>query len=186
MRARPFLAAVATVLAACATGIAAQVAFDAQKQSLGSHAERPAAGVSAPPPLVAVGGDHPGDLIAFTEIVYALSIEEHEREAQRVAQPRSTPGGGVAASGACDLIGWTLPDAVLWRESRCSLDAFNATGCGGRGCVGAAQLDLGHFAAQSPWGGPGGCADLDATVIADQQECVRRLSAGGSNLTPWR
>jgi hypothetical protein len=159
--------------------------------------ERPTADATHPLPLAAVGGDShvaaTGPIIAWIEGVaraeWFAGVAAAE-ETARIEAARAARSAGVAApraGGTCGLDGWAVPDSVLWRESRCVLDAFNATGCGGRGCVGAAQIDRGHFAVVSPWnaGVSGVCADLDAGVIADQQECVRRLSNDGQNLAPW-
>jgi len=79
-----------------------------------------------------------------------------------------------------------LPAEILYRESRCTW-AYNPTGCGGRGCLGPAQLDAGHFNDTSPWNpnAQGSCAGLNPEVEADYVDCVNRLSAGGTNLRPW-
>lgn len=189
-RARTAVAAVA--LAVVSIGCTTALAEPATDHP--PHVERPTAGASAPLPLAATGGEQPAAQIEWIEgenrARWYAGVELAEREAAAAreaaarAVPRSVGGGG--GSGSCDLTGWTLPDEILIRESRCSEDAFNATGCSGRGCVGAAQLDLGHFANPSPWGGVGACWGLDPYSVADQQECVRRLSGDGSNLDPWR
>lgn len=182
---------VVLVLAALSTGAAS---WSATRTSSPPHVERPMAGASAPIPLAATGGEQPAAVVEWVEGEnrarwYAgVELAEREAAAAREAAARAVPRrvGGGGGSGSCDLTGWTLPDEILFRESRCSEDAFNASGCGGRGCVGAAQLDLGHFASPSPWGGVGACWGLDPYSVADQQECVRRLSGDGSNLAPWR
>lgn len=187
---------VVVVFALAAVSIGA-ASWSAERTSSPPHVAPPAAEASGPVSLAVVGGDVPQQAIdreawiegvARGEWFAGVELAEREaaaaREAAARAVPRSVGGGG--GSGSCDLTGWTLPDEILFRESRCSEDAFNATGCGGRGCVGAAQLDLGHFANPSPWGGVGACWGLDPYSVADQQECVRRLSGDGSNLAPWR
>ena len=74
-----------------------------------------------------------------------------------------------------------LPNYIVQRESRGQCGAYNANGCSGRGCIGWAQVDAGHFAARSPWNPnvPGTCYGLTYNA------CVNRLSGGGSNLGPW-
>ena len=91
---------------------------------------------------------------------------------------------GTAAPSGCDQYG--IPADIVIGESGCNPDAFNATGCGGRGCIGATQLDLGHFAEVSPWNGnvSGGCFGLDPYSYADQQECTSRL-LGTGGLAHW-
>lgn len=194
-RARTVVAALA--LAAASVGAAS---WSAERTGHDSHVERPTAGASAPLPLAAAGGEHPGAVIAQAEWIEGVqraewyegvaAAEEQARQAALADLARQRPvrsSGGSVGSGDCAALAaeFGLPESILWRESRCSYDAYNATGCGGRGCIGAAQLDAGHFAAASPWGGVGACADLDPGSIADQQECTNRLSGGGSNLRPW-
>lgn len=108
------------------------------------------------------------------------SVETHTVNNSPPTTTSSSECSGLSAE-------FGLPERILWRESRCSLDAYNATGCGGRGCIGAAQIDLGHFAEVSPWNSraSGTCSDLDPNSIAHQIECTHRLSGGGSNLSPW-
>jgi hypothetical protein len=169
----------AMVAAACLFG---SVVLDEREHP--PHVERPTAG--APVPLAAVGGEviDPAPFqiayaIAINEAIYAQAAVE---ETARVEAARSTPKRGVASSGGsfagdCARLSAELglPESVLWRESRCSTGAYNATGCGGRGCLGAAQLDVGHFAPVSPWNSsvPGTCSDLDP--ISGYAECVSRL-----------
>lgn len=74
-----------------------------------------------------------------------------------------------------------LPDYIVNRESHHQCDAYNHGGCGGRGCLGWAQIDEGHFSANSPWGnGPGSCYGLS------YNGCVAKLSNNGTNLAPWK
>lgn len=162
------------------------------------HAAPPVAEASNPLPLAAVGGDLP-DVTAWEEWVDGVAraewfagVEEAERDRQAaladLARRRAVRGnlGGVG-SGDCAALAaeFGLPAWVLERESGCGRDNWNGSGCSGRGCIGPTQIDLGHFADVSPWGGPGGCRDLDPNVWADLVECTRRLSGGGSNLRPW-
>jgi hypothetical protein len=150
------------------------------------HVERPTAG--APAPLAAVGGEvidpAPFDAAYGQQINEAIYAQAAVEETARVEATRSTPKRGVAPQGGsfagdCARLSAELglPESVLWRESRCSWDAYNATGCGGRSCRGPAQLDAGHFAPVSPWNGnvPGTCAGLDPNNAADYAECVSRL-----------
>lgn len=85
------------------------------------------------------------------------------------------PGNGECANPV-------VPESVVRRESGCRWDAYNPTGCGGRGCVGFYQLDAGHFAAVSPWNPnvSGGCADLSDVRWEQwaQTLCASRLGPG--------
>lgn len=75
-----------------------------------------------------------------------------------------------------------VPESVVRRESGCTWDAYNPTGCSGRGCLGFFQLDEGHFSAVSPWNPSvsGVCADLAGSKWepASQTECASRLGPG--------
>lgn len=147
------------------------------------HVERPTAGVTGPLPLSASGADWPGqtitDFAAFLEAQHARSDQEIVglAAAGPVAAGRLVPGGSEACAGLASELG--LPESVLWRESRCRWDAYNPSGCGGRGCLGPAQVDRGHFADVSPWNSntSGSCAGLDPDDPADYAECVSRLPA---------
>lgn len=133
-----------------------------------------------------------GDLVAWLEGVdraewYRGVQEELDRQAAEeaaalVAQSRARSTTGVPRSGApasCAGVAWVVPVDIVIGESGCSFDAYNATGCGGYGCVGAYQFDTRHF------GSWGGCADLNPALPEDQHECARRLSSDGANLAPW-
>lgn len=83
----------------------------------------------------------------------------------------------VAGNGDC--ANPVIPEWKARQESGCRWDAYNPTGCGGRGCLGFYQLDEGHFYAVSPWNSnaSGGCADLAAVRWEPwaQTECASRL-----------
>jgi hypothetical protein len=192
---RPFFVGVAFIAAALVSGLALQAQFDAQKQS------------EPPPPARPAGAPQPFDAALPVEVIEGQLFEaarvaaeaERERaereEAEKVAQAGTdrvrpvVPGPPTSPEQGCAGPGWWIPDWILRAESGCRLDAYNPTGCGRRGCVGAAQLDLGHFAADSPWNDSpavsGQCHGLDPWSIPDQQECVRRLSNDGTNLAAW-
>lgn len=164
------------------------------------HVERPTAGASAPLPLAAVGGE--SDRAATDPIVEwiegvqraewfeGVAAAERAREAaladlagrRAVRSDLGGVGGGDCAALAAEF---GLPSWILEAESGCGANNWNGGGCGGRGCIGPTQLDLGHFANPSPWGGVGACWGLDPNVYADLVECTYRLSGGGSNLRPW-
>lgn len=96
------------------------------------------------------------------------------------SSPTPSTGGHDPCAGGVNPDG-LLPDYIVQRESHGQCDAYNHGGCGGRGCLGWAQIDEGHFSADSPWGsGPGSCYGLS------YNGCVAKLSAGGTNLAPWR
>jgi hypothetical protein len=107
-----------------------------------------------------------------------------EREAAVRAAPREPAPSVVAGppSVAVECGNTVLPDEIIRRESGGNCDAYNPTGCGGRGCIGYAQVDAGHFWAVSPWNPnvPGTCYGLG------YNECVERLWAGGSGASHWR
>lgn len=195
---RPFLAGLAVVAVALATGVGVSILTDPE-HARPPHAAPPAAEATAPPPLSAVGGESTTAL----EAEFAAWVEGVKREQDRIAAEEAArveasrqaarsraaaPRGGAAYGGDCAAMAseFGLPESVLWRESRCSYGAFNPGGCGGRGCVGPTQTDLGHYDERSPWGGPGGCADLDPWTTEGQVECTRRLSKDGTDLDPWR
>lgn len=197
---RPFFAGLALVVVALASGVGLSILTDPEHVKP-DHVARPTAGASAPLPLAAVGGDSTAALereyVAWIEGIRVeqerLAAEEAERvaaaeRARREQGARSGAGTGGSFGGDCAAMAaeFGLPESILWRESRCSYDAFNARGCGGRGCVGPSQTDLGHYEERSPWGGPGGCRDLDPWTVEGQVECTRRLSSDGTNLDPWR
>lgn len=166
-----------------------QAAFDAQRQSEPPHAEPPVSAGTPGTPLPDVEGTQ--WMVAEVDAIAAHVWIENERlgieaavaiEAERVRDlRRSISGTPTSVSGDCERLAaeWGLPVAVIIRESGCRLDAYNATGCGGRGCIGLAQLDAGHFAAVSPWNPnvPGTCWGLDPNTIDGQRECAARLPA---------
>jgi hypothetical protein len=101
-------------------------------------------------------------------------------EVARVQPPaieQNTSGGSCANP--------VIPEAVARRESGCRWDAYNPTGCSGRGCIGFYQLDEGHFAAVSPWNPnvSGVCHDLQGVEWEPwaQTECASRLGPGAWN-----
>lgn len=146
-----------------------------------NHPAPAAAPVPGSPPLAAVGGGSSAEIESWIEGVNEGAWYEGVEEALAdLARQRPVRGPvGVHGAGDCAALAVELglPESVLWRESRCSTDAYNATGCGGRGCIGAAQLDRGHFAPVSPWNSntSGSCADLDPNDPAQYAECVHRL-----------
>jgi hypothetical protein len=96
------------------------------------------------------------------------------------SSPARSAGGGIPDPCAEPMNG-LLPNNIVQRESSGRCDAYNDGGCQGRDCLGWAQIDLGHFSADSPWGpGPGSCYGLT------YNGCVAKLSNGGSNLDPWK
>ena len=180
-----FIPAFALVLAMCVlAGLSAQLLHGDPEHAAPNHAGRPTAGVTIGPlPSWMAGASYPGEVIVQVD-AYVRGVLEHEAaEAQALADlarrsaVRSTVGS--VGSGDCEALSAELglSEAVLWRESRCSWDAYNATGCSGRGCLGPAQVDAGHFADVSPWnsGTSGACAGLDPNDPAQYRECVSRL-----------
>jgi hypothetical protein len=101
---------------------------------------------------------------------------EQARRAQVRSASSSRPSSGAAASSG-NCANPVVPESIAMRESRCTYDAYNRTGCGGRGCIGFYQIDAGHYAADSPWGpGHGSCYGLgDPWDPAVQTECAKRL-----------
>lgn len=86
--------------------------------------------------------------------------------------PTATTASAASTGGR-----WAIPAYIVMRESGGDYGAYNARGCGGRGCIGAYQIDAQHFA-------PGGeCAGM-GTSPAGQDRCAATLwKQGGSN--PW-
>lgn len=127
---------------------------------------------------------HDEDVAAIGRLVEQMRADEEAAAAAAaarvpvaVAAPSARPalpsGGGSCANPV-------VPEWVAQRESGCTWDAYNATGCGGRGCLGFYQLDAGHFSATSPWNPsvPGACYGLDPSTPAGQTECASRLGPG--------
>jgi len=102
---------------------------------------------------------------------------EIETPAPPVVVP-SAPALPAAGDGEC--ANPIIPESVARGESGCRWDAYNPTGCGGRGCLGFYQLDAGHFAEVSPWNGnvSGSCLGLDPSTREGQTECASRLGPG--------
>jgi hypothetical protein len=128
---------------------------------------------------------------AYQQHLAALAAAlEQERlaAARRTGTPRAAAPRDLGPECAALSAQLGLPAEIIYRESRCSWSAFNHTGCGGRGCQGPAQIDLGHFAETSPWNSraSGACAGLNPDIESDYVECTNRLSGGGTNLVPWR
>lgn len=186
-----------TAMVATACLIAAFVIADPDPP----HAEPPAAeapGTSTDPERAVLA--HAYDAAAQAEIdrqvaAYLAAVEEQriERERQeqeqrdaqaRAAAPRARSGGSGSSDCATLAAQLGLPEPILWRESRCRwVDA--PSNCDGWGCLGPAQVHAGHFAERSPWGGVGGCSDLDPADADQYADCVRRLSRDGADLSPW-
>jgi hypothetical protein len=169
-------------VALCLTAASAAALIDADPE----HARPPK---TFPPVSADLSGTNPPDPLGVLEDV-AVWVEgeerreriEREAEEARAADLRRrvpTPATGVAGDCVALAAEWGLPVYVIQRESGCRLDAYNPGGCGGRGCVGLAQLDAGHFAAVSPWNPnvPGACYGLDPSDVGDQRECASRLPA---------
>ena len=182
------------VLVALVTGLTAQTLLADPEHTKPPHA-RPADsgrtfGTPDPAMQVAVG-----EAVAIVEWVAGVNLAEWlegvERERlaeeariraaesdarQRVA-PNTTSPSRIATG--CNII---LPDHIVQRESGGDCNAYNATGCGGRGCLGYAQLDAGHFAEQSPWNpnATGSCYGIS------YDDCVARLWNGGAGAGHWR
>lgn len=96
--------------------------------------------------------------------------------AQQAARPTPSSSGTIQVPSSCD--GHVVPAYIIQRESGCNYGAVNPSGCGGASCVGLYQFDLRHFTS-------GACMGLDWHNPADQDECARRISNGGTNLAPW-
>lgn len=145
------------------------------------HVAPAAAPVSAPVPLAAVGGDHPGDVFAAFDVwVREVEREQEEREAEAaMAAARRDPVGSVVGGGTFegvgDCTGFSIPDAIIHRESRGDPFAVNASS----GAFGCAQVMPVH------WNPGGACAGLDRFSIEDQRTCVGWLSEDGTRLSPW-
>lgn len=103
-------------------------------------------------------------------------VAEAERleAARRLADiPVARPGTQPVARPDCGTIPDWFPHAIAWRESNCTRGIDT-----GNGYYGYAQVAGFH------WFG-GICDGLTWTIPAQEDECVWRLSAGGTNLRPW-
>lgn len=192
---RVFLVAVAlAVVSIGATTLHEQAEFDAEHQSAPPHV-RPADSGRATNSQGVERTSYvtPFDMEVRAEAdaiaAYLAAEEDRKRaeaeEAARLEAARGAPRPGTSQTGASIAVecgNTVLPDAVVQRESGGRCDAYNATGCGGRGCLGYAQVDAGHFAEQSPWNPnvPGTCYGLS------YNECVERLWDGGAGAGHWR
>lgn len=174
----------AVVSVSASTALHDEAEFTAAKQSEPPHAARPTAAYGTSEYLT------PEQIQLRDEIDFAIwLVREREREeierlerAQKDAASRVVPSRSGTSTPSTECGNTVLPEHIVQRESRGQCDAYNATGCGGRGCVGFAQLDVGHFAAVSPWNPsvPGTCFELSYS------ECVEKLWAGGSGASHWR
>lgn len=165
----------AFLLALISLGCSQAVAVEPEHPS---HAARPKAG--APVPAAVSGADHPGEIIEFWEAwAYGVLVAEAQARVASTSRSPVRASSGTGVGGDCAQLSAELglSEQILFRESRCSWDAYNATGCGGRGCIGPAQVDQGHTAERSPWNPdvPGTCYGLDLSDPAAYAECVSRL-----------
>lgn len=190
-----FFVGVLFVAVALVTGLAAQALLLDPEHAKPDRSGRPDAGVPIGSlPASVFGADPEGTQQAVAVLGWVTGVQEAEwREGERREQERladlarssatsSDAGGritGVAPAYGCNII---LPDSIVQRESGGNCNAYNPTGCGGRGCLGYAQVDQGHFAAVSPWNGnvAGTCYGLS------YDECVERLWNGGAGVGHWR
>src|SRR5262249_14825446 len=118
--------------------------------------------------------------LCATAMVVALEVDAGSRirgPAPALAEMADIAPAPLLDAGEDDCANPVIPDAVAMRESGCRWDAFNATGCDGRSCIGFYQLDAGHFFAVSPWNPDvsGICYGLDSATRQDQTECASRL-----------
>ena len=152
------------------------------------HVERPTAGVSGVEAnaLAAAWGEAAAQA-AWIEGVnreaWVRGVEEAEAFERSRRVVVSTPvGGGVGGDCAALSAQLGLSEAILWRESRCTW-VDNMSNCSGRGCLGPAQVDTGHFSEVSPWdsGTSGVCFGLDPNSQTDYAECVSRLPGSAWN-----
>lgn len=115
-----------------------------------------------------------------------LAAEEARRQKDleaAMAAARPAPVATATPTGDCSNIPAWFPTGIAWRESHCSYDAYNPTGCGGYGCIGAFQFDARHF---TGWAnGQSACGDLDPGTVDGQNECAWRLSRGGTQFGAW-
>ena len=122
-----------------------------------------------------------------SEYLAALAAEEEARRQADLEAAMAAPRPAVQPTsvgvGGCENIPAWFPQAIAYRESRCSYDAYNPTGCGGYGCIGAFQFDARHF---TGWAnGQSACGDLDPGTVDGQNECAWRLSRGGTQFGAW-
>lgn len=127
------------------------------------------------------------DALRMQQVVqYNAVVQWHQAEAKAaeprvVVRPSPTPKAGhplPPATGSC--ANPVISEATARRESGCNWNAWNPTGCSGRGCWGFYQEDLGHYSAHSPWNPsvPGSCYGLDRYSHEGQTECAQRLGPG--------
>ena len=184
-----FRAVIFTLVAALVAVFVADLISDDPEHARPPHADPPiSADLPGPRPSSLVVQEATEQAMSDLEAWVAGTLEGIERdriaaeEAERLAAARQPANSPMARTGTlnpstCD--GHIIPGYILQRESGCDYGAVSPPGfCGGNQCFGLYQISGIH------WNG-GGCADLDWTVPADQDECARRLSRDGTNLAPW-
>jgi hypothetical protein len=118
---------------------------------------------------------------------WVADVEAAQARADAEARAHVSPGASRTfvgpSSGSGDCANPVVPESVARRESGCTWDAYNASGCGGRGCLGFYQLDAGHFSSVSPWNSnvSGSCYGLDPSTREGQTECASRLGPSAWN-----
>jgi hypothetical protein len=97
------------------------------------------------------------------------------------SQGNSAPSQATPGSGGC-----AVPDYICQRESRGDPNAYNPTGCSGRGCYGKYQFDPRTWdaAAQSA-GRPDLVGNAAGASEADQDAIAGHLWNGGAGCSHW-
>ncbi len=119
------------------------------------------------------------DVPVTTQTQETQDVAESKSRPQNLDLPAPNTSPVANSSYPTECEGHVIAAWIIMRESGCRYDAYSATGCSGRGCVGLYQLDEGHFAAVSPWNPnvSGVCYGLTYSP-ADQDECASRLGPG--------
>lgn len=109
-------------------------------------------------------------------LAYQQAIQKQHQKTKTIKNPKHS-SGAPASGGSGSCANPVVSSAIAQRESGCNWNAYNASGCGGRGCIGFYQEDAGHYYAHSPWNPsqPGACYGLDSSTQAGQTECASRL-----------
>lgn len=104
-----------------------------------------------------------------------VDAQEAQEAAQAAAAIAPAPTSTAPASGSCGV----LPASICAGESGFNPNAYNATGCDGRGCFGKYQFDPRTWAGAGCPGHPSGASE------ATQDACAAKVWNGGAGCSHW-
>lgn len=110
-----------------------------------------------------------------TEAQAQIDAQAAREAAQAAATPPPAPTSTTSSSGSCGA----LPASVCEGESGFDPNAYNATGCSGRGCFGKYQFDPRTWAGAGCPGHPSGASE------STQDACAAKVWDGGAGCSHW-